>query len=95
RHQRERFAQWLFAQPEADRAALVRTCIESPDTNPGARMMLKSEISPSDYSAQALLRAWMSSARTEFFEAALPNPEDRSLEDWMAWRLAGGDASEA
>ena len=45
----------------------------------------------SDYGNQALLRTWMSGARPDLLDYALPNPEDKEFEAWMAWRLAGGD----
>ena len=54
-------------------------------------MMLKKGVKESDYGNQALLRTWMSGARPDLLDYALPNPEDKEFEAWMAWRLAGGD----
>lgn len=33
------------------------------------------------------LRTWLKSDRPELLEAALPNPEDKSIEEWMKWRI--------
>jgi len=33
----------------------------------------------------------MTGARPDLLDFALPNPEDKEFEAWMAWRLAGGD----
>lgn len=95
KHQRDRFAQWLFERSEDERTALVEAFRNSLESNPGARMMMKRAITPSDFSSQALLRAWMAKARPEVMETALPAPEDRTFENWMAWKLSGGDAIDA
>lgn len=90
-HQRNRFADWFNALPAENRDQLVADFISSPDTGPGIRMMLKKGVKESDYGNQALLRTWMSGARPDLLDYALPNPEDKEFEAWMAWRLAGGD----
>lgn len=95
RHQRERFGQWLFGLPDGERKQLLREMREDPKTSPAVSRMIKADLTPSDASGQAVLRAWLADARPELIEIALPNPEDRSFENWMAWRLSGGDAIEA
>ncbi len=47
--------------------------------------------------ALAMLRSWMAEARPAEYAALLSNPEDNSLESWIAWRLDAtmqGDGTE-
>jgi hypothetical protein len=37
--------------------------------------------------AYTVLKLWLTQARPELFEALLPQPEDRTMESWLAWRL--------
>lgn len=95
RHQRDRFASWLFEQPASRRAELAKAFREAHADNPGVRMIVKPDLSEGDFSAQALLRTWITNAQPDLMKDALPHPEDRTFEDWMAWRLAGGDATDS
>lgn len=90
-HQRNRFADWYNGLGDEHRVSLVNDFLSSPDTGQGVRMMLKKGIKETDYSNQSLLRTWMSGARPDLLDFALPNPEDKQFDAWMAWRLSGGD----
>lgn len=89
-HQRERFNGWLFALPEDERAELVRSFKTSADASPIVRGLFDKDLSPGSMSALAVLRGWLSKSRPELAEQAFPNPEDRTFDAWMAWKLDSG-----
>lgn len=93
-HQRERFAAWFGALEDEERKGLVVRFLASPKLTAGERFVLKNGFAPGSLSAQALLRTWLSEAEPLIFQAALPHPQDREFEAWMAWRLSGGDVIE-
>jgi len=37
--------------------------------------------------ATAVLRGWVLKSQPDFLDMLLPAPQDRSFEDWVAWRL--------
>lgn len=91
RYQRNRFSDWLFELPENARDQLLAEASTSPSIDSVSRAMLKKGVSSSDYAAQAVLRIWMQGARLDLYDEALPNPEDRVFEEWVAWKASGGD----
>ena len=90
-HQRRQFASWYAELPGAQRESLVKEFLASPDLSTGDKIIVKQGVSVSNYSGQALLRNWMVKHHADLLDTALPLPEDKSFENWMAWRLAGGD----
>lgn len=88
KHQRERFASWLFQQTDEARRSLIKSFLAAPETNQATRMLMKSDLTPADLSGQALLRAWITKSRPALLEEVFPLPEDRNLTDWMAWQIA-------
>lgn len=85
-HQRGVFADWFERLDESVRADLVKAFTLSPDLAPGDKILAKKGIGPGNYSVQARLREWMAKERTELLDAALPNPEDKTFEDWVYWQ---------
>lgn len=90
-HQRHCFSDWFGGLPEEVRETLVADFLADPELGPGDRIILKNGIAHNNYSGQTLLRKWMGTNRPDMLDEALPNPEDKTFENWMAWRLAGGD----
>ena len=86
RHQTQVANASIFALPPGERAALFAEFEASPK---GA----KSQIlwgrgwTPNNVGALSIFRAWLQEARPDHFEKLLPNPEDRTIEAWSAWRL--------
>lgn len=89
-HQRKRFTEWLFGLEEKLRLDLVAAYRSSGEMTPPIKKFFDNELSPGNLSAQSVLRLWMAKHRPDLMEMAFPNPEDKNLENWMAWKLDGG-----
>lgn len=83
-HQAKTFSQHLSELPESTRNGLISR-FESSDF--GASQKVLWQRGWKSNSALAVLRAWMSDHNEQLLDVLLPNPEDRSLEAWMAWRF--------
>lgn len=90
-YQRNRFADWFAALSDIQREQLIADFLAAPEISVGDRLLLKKGVDTNNFSSQALLKKWLTNQRPEQFDEALPNPEDKTFENWMAWRLAGGD----
>lgn len=86
-YQKKRFSAWLFELPEAERAALVDQFMASPEATLPVRQFFEKGLSPGSMSALSTLRVWIAKNRQELAEQIFPNPEDKSFEAWMAWKL--------
>lgn len=94
-HQRECFTSWLFRLDDVDREGLVAEFFASEDATPTEKKLMEKGVRPGNASALAILRIWLSKAHPELIEQALSNPEDRTFDEWMAWKLEGGGESGA
>lgn len=86
-HQRECFVSWLYSLPEVMREELVEAFKNSAETTAPEKHVLAKGLRSSNTSATALLRTWLAKVRPELLEQAFSNPEDKSFDTWMAWRL--------
>jgi len=91
-HQKKRFSAWLFELPEPERATLVAQFMGSPEATLPVRQFFDKGLSPGSMSALATLRVWLSKNRQDLAEQIFPNPEDKSFEAWMAWKLDNSEA---
>lgn len=88
-HQKEKFSAWIFFLPDRERAKLVEAFKASPDATPPLRGFFDKDLTQSNMSALAVLRIWLTKNRPEVVEQFFANPEDRSFDAWMAWKLDG------
>lgn len=86
-HQKERFVEWLFSIPDADRQAYLDLFKASSDFTPPVRVVMDKGLTPQNVSAVALLRVWLAKTYPALMDNVLCNPEDKSFDAWMAWRL--------
>lgn len=91
-HQKERFTTWLFGLPEAGRLAYLDLFKASPDFTPPVRGILEKGLTVQNASAIALLRVWLVKTYPELMDNVLSNPEDKTFDAWMAWRLENSGA---
>jgi hypothetical protein len=92
-HQKELFVSWLFSVPDEVRAELEESFMSSSDTTAPEKHLLAKGLRPANTSATAVLRIWLAKTRPELFDQIFTNPEDRSFDAWMAWRLDNLEAS--
>ncbi|MCZ8256949.1 MAG: replication initiation protein [Polaromonas sp.] len=85
-HQTKRFNETLFGMPEGDREAIFAAFEETPEGQ-RAKSLLRHGWSERSVVALAVLRNWLITGRPDLVDSLLPNPEDRTLEAWMAWRI--------
>lgn len=88
-HQARVFAENYARLDSARRAEIETEYLSSPE---GKRLLSTLESSGGGFDAsrrmhQHLLRTWMKGKRPLDFAELLPNPEDRSLDAWLEWRL--------
>ena len=86
RHQARTFAGNLFSVEEGQRNTWLRSFEQSPDGTK-AQLLLRRGWDASNTGALSLLKTWLSRHHPAVLDALLPNPEDKALEAWMAWRL--------
>lgn len=86
-HQKERFVEWLFSIPDADRQAYLDLFKASSDFTPPVRVVMDKALTPLNVSAVALLRVWLAKTYPALMDNVLCNPEDKSFDARMAWRL--------
>jgi hypothetical protein len=85
-HQAKRFADALFAMDENERLEII-SAFEQSAEGQRAKALLRNGWTARSVGALAVLRNWVTTSRAELVDRLLPNPEDRGLEAWMAWRL--------
>lgn len=89
--QRDRLMDWVTGLEDSARETLIAEFSASPDLGKGDRLVLRNGVNLRNNSNLALFKKWLSQSRPELFEEALPNPEDKSFENWMAWQVVGGN----
>ncbi len=89
-HQWRRFRTWLIALPDQERANLIAEYeqVAQPSVTAGQKLKV------GDQDAMTPFRAWLKQNRPDTIAAIFSNPEDKDIQAWMAWRLAGDDALE-
>lgn len=92
KHQHTLFTNWFELQPKEVQIGLADSFLTDPSTGKGDVMLCKTLATAPTVAGLSRLRAWMEQNRPEALEGILTNPEDRSFDDWLAWRLTGGDA---
>lgn len=92
RHQSDRFTVSLFKMDAPSREALFDAFERSPE-GVKAKLLVAKGWEPSNVGALSIFRVWLSKSNPELFESLLPNPEDRSIDAWMAWRLDNAQMS--
>lgn len=86
RHVSTVFTQEFFAADAERRKAVIAEFEASDDAKPAAVFASKGW-TPQNGALLSLLRAWMAKQGPERMEEFLPEPQDKSFEAWMAWRL--------
>jgi hypothetical protein len=89
-HCRARFKSWVTALGSERKQALLADFQESNAENTLMYNMVAKGLQDNTRSALSLLRAWIAEKRPEEMKQIFSNPEDQSLEAWMAWKLVGG-----
>jgi len=85
-HRDARFKAALFALPEARRRE-VQQAFEASAAFPGAKPLLRSGWDSASRGALVLLCGWLEKAHPEIHLELLPEPQDRTLEGWLNWRV--------
>jgi hypothetical protein len=85
RHQAITFTANLFAADEDYRADVFQRFEQSTDGEK-AKLLLRRGWDASNAGALAMLRTWMQREHPDELGRLLPNPEDKGIEAWTAWR---------
>lgn len=91
-HLRQRFRTWVLLLSTEDREQLIKDYWASDDANPILGKALDKGLSEDNRSALSTLRGWMEKHRPDTIAQIFESPEDKTIEAWMAWKLAGEDA---
>lgn len=87
-HAAQSFARELFLLPPEELKALLDQFEASPQAQtPAAAQLLAKGWSPNNRPALALLRSWLTATNPGRLDALLPDPQDKSFEAWLAWRV--------
>ena len=86
KHQADVFASSLFDLADDERAEVLGKFESSPE-GIRARYLLQKGWSSKNVGALSILRGWVVANEPDWTARLLPNPEDRAIEAWMAWRL--------
>lgn len=95
KHRSECLANWLNTMPDDELSGLFS---EFGKTVEGQKLSIVRRTGKGRIPGMAYIRgllSWLEINRPEQVEEAFQNPEDRSIEAWMAWRLEGGGAIDA
>jgi len=86
-HRRSLFAAWVASLSKEEKERLIKEYRESKDRNPLLSKSIETDLSPTNTVALMTLRVWMEKNRPDELERIFPNPEDKTIEAWMIWRL--------
>lgn len=86
-HQRSKFREWFFAQPEDARSQWANRFVAEATVAPTLKAAFKRPLDHSNESALASLRLWITKIHPELIERIYPSPEDLSFEAWLTWRV--------
>jgi len=81
-HKRSRIAEALQAMPAEQREELFQ---QHQDVDRGARTLFKGGEPGGGY--LAAFSKWLATAKPDIYETLLPEPKDRNLQSWLAWKL--------
>jgi len=95
RHQATIFTDRLFEMEEGPRSQLLAE-FEASQAGMKARMLIDKGWQPKNAGALACLRAWLADERPAVLDQQFfVNPEDKSFDAWLAWRLDNAEALDA
>lgn len=86
RHVAVSFTREFFDLPDAVREGVLNDFALAPEAK-AASIFTKKGWTANNASALAVLRSWLAKTRPEILDRMLPDPQDKSFEAWMAWRL--------
>lgn len=89
KHSAQSFARELFALAPAQFGELIAEFEASPQAK-AASVFIAKGWTPKNTPALAILRDWLSKTRPQRLDELLPEPQDKSFEAWMAWRIDNG-----
>lgn len=89
--QTKRFIAAVGELSDERRAELIGAFEASADFKKARLLLTKGWESKSSYGAWTILKAWLSREQPAVADELLPNPEDRSLEAWLMWRIENPD----
>lgn len=89
RFQSERFITRLFEMVDSTRMDLFAE-FEASTEGAKAKLLVTKGWNPKNVGALSIFKSWLTKTHPALMEALLPNPEDKNLEAWMAWRLDAG-----
>ena len=87
KHQADRFAANLFLLDDVVREELLARFGETPAGKSARVLLEKGGWSPRNVGALTILRRWLAAEAPEVLDELLPQPEDKTVEAFMAWRL--------
>ena len=91
--QTKRFSDNLRSWPIERSQALFAAFDKSADYA-RAKLLVSKGWEQAGLGAFSMLKAWVLKERPEDFQDLLPNPEDRSLEAYLVWRIDGADSDD-
>ena len=86
-HARERFRDNYMLLPAERSQALLAEFFET-EAGAKAKIFIKDPSKPISMPVLSLMKAWMATAKEADLKDLLPEPQDRSYEDWLAWRAS-------
>ena len=86
RHQSEVFAAELFAIDDAKRDEMIAQ-FQLSESGVKTSLLWGRGWRPANVGALAVLRAWLVDEKPDVLARLLPNPQDKTLEAWSAWRI--------
>jgi len=90
-HRRKVFRDWVHQLDDDRKHALLKACQESKQGNAILISTVTKGLHEQSKSALSILRGWIETTMPDMMAEVFVNPEDKSLEAWMAWKLEGVD----
>lgn len=86
KHQGDVAIKRLF-ELDADRRVALFAEFEASPEGAKARLLIERGWTPKNVGALSMFRTWLAASHPDIQEELQPNPEDKTIEAWMAWRL--------
>lgn len=86
KHVADVFSTKLYELDAVERDEIIRSFEASPSAAK-AQLLIKNGWSAKSVGALSILRGWLATDRPEVLDRILTNPEEKSFDAWMAWRL--------
>lgn len=92
KHQMAKFANWIANLSQEEREDLQQSFLATEEGKATKKLATKGGTSSPHSAFMRAFRSWLQKDKPELMDRVLTEPEDKTIEAWMAWRLEGGGA---